>query len=252
VLLPGDVFWMGAQAGDPDGRNHDPQAASDEAPVHEVELSPFLVSKYELTQAQWMRLTGENPSAAQPGGPYADSLLHPVEQVSWSACTTWLPRVGLVLPTEAQWEYAARGGTDTVWWTGSERESLRERNAANLVDRTAEQAGADWEDVGTWSELDDGYALHAPIGTYSANPFGLTELTGNVAELCRDGYVTEAYSRSVAVDPVVPAESSIYRVARGGAFFRAAVHARSARRDYITPTDARVSLGVRPARALAD
>ncbi|MGB2984259.1 MAG: SUMF1/EgtB/PvdO family nonheme iron enzyme, partial [Phycisphaerae bacterium] len=66
VLIPGGTFWMGAQKENPEGRNYDPQAASDESPVHEVTLAPFFISKYEMTQLQWQRFTGENPSQYGP------------------------------------------------------------------------------------------------------------------------------------------------------------------------------------------
>ena len=73
VLLPGGTFWMGAQPLDADGRNYDPQADIDEGPVHEVELSAFFLSKYEMTQGQWQRLTGRNPSAFGPQTAQLDS-----------------------------------------------------------------------------------------------------------------------------------------------------------------------------------
>ncbi|MFT5152128.1 MAG: serine/threonine protein kinase, partial [Planctomycetota bacterium] len=116
VLLPGGKFWMGAQARDPEGRNHDPDAQSNEGPVHEVELSAFFLSKYEMTQGQWERMAGRNPSrwtAETFGGGWIEGP-NPVEQVSWFDCMGLLPKLSLRLPSEAQWEYACRGGTDTV------------------------------------------------------------------------------------------------------------------------------------------
>jgi len=247
VLLRGGSFWMGAQSGDPQGRNYDPQAQGDEGPVHETELSAFFLSKYELTQGQWLRLTGRNPSFYQPPGGFAMSLLHPAEQVGWLDCMAWLPRAGLTLPSEAQWEYGARAGTDTPWWTGAERESLAEQHAANLADQAAARAGAPWPDIKDWPDLNDGYAVHAPVGTYAPNAFGLHEVAGNLWEWCLDGHDSGFYGRSPKQDPVSPWEGAATRVARGGSFRHAAVRARSAYRYLITPTLATTDLGVRPA-----
>jgi len=249
VLIPGGSFWMGAQASDRSQRNFDPEAQKDEGPVHEVELSPYFISKYEMTRAQWLRLVGVNPSFYQ-ASPFTPTLLHPIEQVSWQDCTTWLGRAGLMLPTEAQWECAARGGTDTPWWTGAQRDSLREAHAANLADRSAARAGATWGDIADWPDFDDGYPLHAPIGTFSANPFGLHEVTGNLWEWCQDGLLHDYFAQSPHQDPVALAGASVPRVSRGGSFDLAARFARSTSRGRRMPSYSDSFLGVRPARAL--
>jgi formylglycine-generating enzyme required for sulfatase activity len=251
VLLPGGMFWMGAQREDPTGRNHDPQAQHDEGPVHEVSLASFFLSKYELTQGQWLRMTGHNPAYYQ-AIEIAPTLLQPVEQVTWLDCMTWLPRMDLSLPTEAQWEYACRGGRDTVGWTGSERESLRAKTAANRADQAGARAGAPWTAIGDWPDLDDGFAVHAPIGSSSAHAFGLHEVHGNLWEWCLDGYHQSFYHRSDERDPLASAEDSASRVARGGSFSNAAVSTRSACRNDFTPPYAASTLGVRPARAVRD
>ena len=249
VLLPGGTFQMGAQKGDPSGPNYDPQATDDEGPVHAVTLSPFFLSKYEMTQGQWLRFVGKNPSHYQPPGGLAPSLLHPVEQVSWLDCTREMERLELSLPSEAQWEYGARGGTRGVWWTGSERESLR--GVANLADQAGARAGAAWQDIKDWPELDDGFAVHAPVERFAPNPFGLHNVCGNVWELCLDGYDGDFYGKAASKDPVSPLEGSSSRVNRGGGFDFAASSARSASRDSGTPSDDVDDLGLRPARTIA-
>ena len=93
VLLPPGSFWMGASADPTAERNQDPAARDDEGPVHEVTLSAYLLSKYELTQAQWARFTGRNPSYYQPPSPFVASRLHPLEQVSWLDAMRELPRL---------------------------------------------------------------------------------------------------------------------------------------------------------------
>jgi formylglycine-generating enzyme required for sulfatase activity/serine/threonine protein kinase len=249
VLLRGGTFWMGSQAKDPQARNYDPQASDDERPVHEVALSPYFISKYELTQGQWLHVTGASPSI-YPLDSSGDARLHPVEQVSWLDCTEWLPRAGLALPSEAQWECAARGGTETPWWTGSERESLREQHAVNLADQTAARTGVPWESLADWPELDDGFGAHAPVGTFAPNPFGLHEVAGNLWELCLDGYDVAFYLHSPSSDPVSPWKDASGYVTRGGSFSGAALHARSAVRLAATPYFADSSLGVRPVRSI--
>jgi formylglycine-generating enzyme required for sulfatase activity len=249
VLLPRATFWMGAQAFDPQGRNYEARADADEAPVHEVELSAFFLSKYEMTQSQWKRLTGHNPSNYQQDA-LSPTLLHPVEQVSWLDCMTWLPRAGLTLPSEAQWEYGARAGTTTAWWTGSERESLRTKRAANLADQAAARAKAPWTQIDDWPELDDGYGVHAPAGTYAANAFGLHEVPGNLWEMCLDGFDVSFYAKSPRVNPVAPWDGVPGRVYRGGSFSNAAAITRSANRSSGAPANAVNPLGVRPARAV--
>ncbi len=248
VLLPGGTFTMGAQEDDPNGPNYDPQARSDEGPVHAVPLSPFFLSKYEMTQGQWLRFTGRNPSSYQPPGGLAPSLLHPVEQVSWTTCMEVCERLSLSLPSEAQWEYAARAGSTSVWWTGSERDSLL--GAANLADQTAKRAGADWQGLKDWPELDDGHAVHAPVNAFLPNAFGLHSVHGNVWEWCLDGYDGDFYKRATAKDPVSDPGGSSYRVNRGGSFVLAASLARSANRNNDSPEFADIILGCRPARSI--
>jgi hypothetical protein len=188
VLLPGATFTMGATK-HPKGPNYDPQAQSDETPLN-VLLSPFFLSKYELTQGQWLRVMQETPSnfGANHRLTRRDWAAHPVEQVDWHHCRQALARLGLALPTEAQWEYGARGGTDTPWWTGKEADGLAV--AGNLSDLSYE---AVFENTVKLQVLDwdDGYTAHAPVGSFLANPFGLHDTVGNVDEWCQDAYVAE-------------------------------------------------------------
>jgi len=255
VLIPGGTFWMGAQKTDPEGQNYDPQAEvveSDEDgnPV-EVTLAAYFLSKYEMTQGQWERFTGRNPSFYHPGSydlswsreRRPGDRTHPVEQVSWEDCERELGRLGLDLPTEAQWEYGCRAGTDTPWWPGREKQALE--TAANLADGYAKEHGGPF---GVWDEdLDDGRTCHAPVGSYRANSFGLHDVHGNVWEWCRDAY--GKYDRTTAEgDGERSVQGVSYRVIRGGCFDHRATIARSANRFRSTPDYRSNSLGCRPAR----
>ncbi|MEM9803163.1 MAG: bifunctional serine/threonine-protein kinase/formylglycine-generating enzyme family protein [Planctomycetota bacterium] len=250
VLIPGDSFWMGATKDPAAPHNVDPEAEIWEGPVHEVTLTPYFISKYELTQGQWLRFTGANPSyydlRTNLDGKRND-LTHPVEEITWLDAQRELRRMGLALPTDAQWENACRAGSMTRWWSGDAPEDLD--GVANLADRSARRSGAppSWP-FQEW--LDDEYGAHAPAGTYAPNAFGLHEVHGNVWEWCADAFDRDAYDTHAAVDPYVPPKGNDNRIYRGGSFSLTPVDARSALRFGASPTFADYSLGVRPARAI--
>jgi formylglycine-generating enzyme required for sulfatase activity len=227
VLIPGGRFRMGAQNRDEAQPNYDPMACDDEAPVRGVLLDPYLMAKHEMTQGQWLRIAGENPSADRPCSKGCPVTLHnPVENVTWEDCVKMLRRLGLVLPTEAQWERAARAGTGTPWHTGREE---------------SETATAGW--------LRPDHAAksrHVPVGSYLANPFGLWDVIGNVKECCSDCYVSYEHAPR-AGDGRREAPDAGHRVLRGGSMSDIAGDARSARRDYYEPTSPFGNVGCRPA-----
>jgi len=248
TLLPGGRFNMGAQSTDPTGPNHDPQSTgTEEGPVHEVSLEPFFLAKHEMTQGQWLRRTGSSPNVVQ--GIEADPSVLPVSSVNWIDAAETLRRLGLELPSEAQWEYAARAGSELPWSTGSVADSLI--GFANLADATARAGGvpSGWE-CEAWA---DGFAYASPVDALEPNGFGIFGMPGNVHEWCRDPWFL--YGAEPRVDPVgsdhPDGDSLEHRVMRGGTWTGRSPLARSAARWAVEPDAALNELGLRPARRVA-
>ena len=247
VLLPGGSQPVGAQRDDPDSPCYDPGAQISESPVREVRLAPFFLGKHEVTQAQWMVLgPGLNPSHIAPGavtkGGWRVTRRHPVESVTWDQCAQTLERYGLQLPTEAQWEHGCRAGSTSIWPTGSDVDGLQ--GFANLND-TAAHNGNGQNDT----RLGDGYTLHAPVGSFAANRFGLHDMIGNVSEWCRDSFSSLAYLLTPQPgDGLRPVPEMSVRPTRGGSFEEAPLKATSAARSSPRHDLRSNSIGVRAAR----
>jgi formylglycine-generating enzyme required for sulfatase activity len=198
VFVQGGTFWMGCsqeQSGSCDG---------DEVPLHSVTVSSFHIGKYEVTQAQWKLIMGHNPSEFK-----GDDL--PVEKVSWNDVQKFITRLNAItgkhyrLPTEAEWEYAARGGHQSAGYKYS--------GSHNLYN------------VG-WFYDNSGGRTHA-VGTKLPNELGIYDMSGNVWEWCIDRY--GSYPASEQHDPMrVDAGSG--RVIRGGGWFYYARYCRVANR----------------------
>jgi formylglycine-generating enzyme required for sulfatase activity len=218
-----------------------------------VRLAPFLLAKYELTQAQWMRVEGTNPARYHPDQKFLaqrHTLLFPVEQVDWHGADRVARKFGLRLPSEAEWEYAARGGTDTPWWSGADERTLAP-DKENLADKAAIDNGETWNEFSEW--MDDGYVGTAPVNAGAPNPFGLHQVLGNVAEWSADAFrpleaVGSADGGGAPGDG--PASDASSRVVRGGSFILAARWARVGVRQAYAPGINGYLLGARPALAL--
>ncbi|MEL6428911.1 MAG: SUMF1/EgtB/PvdO family nonheme iron enzyme [Planctomycetota bacterium] len=195
VLLPGGVAACGSDRPIEErplgGPFVDPHGLYQEGPHHSCELEPFLLGKYEVTQGQWLRQMGVNPSQhtlkltkdLEKMTDEDTQLSLPVESVSGDQIGTFLARLDLAFPTETQWEYGARAGTSTIWWTGNEPASLN--GAENLADKTAKAAvGPQGQNYETF--IDDGWIGTSPVGSFRANPWGLHDVAGNVLEYCAD------------------------------------------------------------------
>ncbi len=201
-----------------------------------VQLDPYFLSKYEMTQGQWLRLTGRNPSASAK----ENSPALPVETVSWLDCEELLRHQGWVLPSELQWEYGCRAGTTTAWWTGATEESLRDMEnfgGMRLVKGT---------EVGG---VIKGFAVGGlfRIGSCEPNRFGLFDVAGNLWEWCRDEFGD--YGTEHAGDGLRTQGDAFERPIRGGHFDCEAKHVRSDSRIRGKLLARSAHVGIRPARA---
>lgn len=254
VLVPGGAFEMGSRLPSeehPEGTpNVDPYGSLSEKPVHTVTLKPFFLSKYEMSQEQWKRFTRVNPSeynAILDAGVFCEHLInHPVEYISYSDCMKELPKLTLRLPSEAEWEYAARAGTTTVYWTGDDKKTLTD--AANISD------AAGWRYNEAISQfyyemwLDDGYSKHAPVDSFRPNPFGFYNMTGNVTEWCEDRF--NFNYEGAPTDGSAWSTGMTNYVGRGGDYNVKAEICRSAIRFSMRQNDKAGYIGVRPAMSL--
>jgi formylglycine-generating enzyme required for sulfatase activity len=219
IAVEGGTFWMGAQKTDPNAPNYDTDAYDGESPVHKVTLSDYYIGKYPVTQAQWKAVMGSNPSNFK-----GDNL--PVEEVSWDDVQEFIRKLNAQtgksyrLPTEAEWEFAARGGNSSrgYKYSGS--------NTAGSV---------------AWNIDNRGEKTH-PVGTKQANELGIYDMSGNVWEWCSDWY--GSYSSGSQTNPK-GANSDSDRVHRGGCRGNSAWCVRVSRRGSSNPDDRGNYLGFR-------
>ncbi len=219
IQLPGGTFLMGS----PPGHGHPDEHGPSGGQV-QVTLSPFAIGKLPVTNQQYRRFVEATGHRAPEYWDDADfnQPQQPVVGVTWHDSVAFCTWAGLALPTEAQWEYAARAGTTTTYWSGDAEDDLLR--------------------VG-WVAANSGGRLH-PAGELPANPWGLHDVHGNVWEWCSDRY--GAYPAGPVTDPGGP-PSGAQRAYRGGSFWNSPARARSAYRVRLTPTDRRNDLGFRVA-----
>lgn len=200
-LCPG-TFRMGSEGGD-----------NDERPVRRVTLSAFAIGKYEVTTEQYRQVHPNH---------WGDANL-PVTSVSWHEAQKFCEQLGFRLPTEVEWEYAARAGTTTAWSFGNDK---------SQVTRYA------------WFEGNSGGLAH-PVGQKEANPWGLHDMHGNVWEWIEDWF--EANPQGSQTDPTGPS-SEVSKVLRGGSFGTSPDFLQSAFRNWEVPEGENQFIGFRCAR----
>ncbi len=203
VAIPGGSFVMGLEG------------AANKTP-HRVTLDPFYMDRHEVTQAEFEQVRGANPSRF-PGPD------RPVEQVTWYEARGFCRQQGKRLPTEAEWEYAARAGTTTRYYWGDE---FRTGN--------------------TWNRDNAGDQTH-PVGQKPPNPWGLYDMSGNVWEWVADWYDRHYYERSPEHNPQGPG-SGEEKVIRGGSWYSGGEHQMSATRYWAEPNTRNSNLGFRCVR----
>jgi formylglycine-generating enzyme required for sulfatase activity len=234
VRVPQGCFIMGDTHGDGQG---------DEKPLHEVCLDGFLIGRYEVTNRQYRRFKADHNSGSYEGNALnGDS--QPVTSITWHEATeyaAWLSKLTgrrFRLPTEAEWEYAARGGTGGRNYWGDDPDAAC-RNA-NGADQTAKQQWHDW----TVTECNDGYKVSAPVGSFAANSYGIHDIMGNAWEWTNDWYDAEYYFESPRKNPPGPATGRL-KIPRGGGWLNASECVRVADRNGFDPDFSILFLGFR-------
>jgi uncharacterized protein (TIGR02996 family) len=244
ALIPPGRFRMGS----PSGENE--RGGDEEA--HEVGITrPFYLGVFPVTQGQWLRVMGNNPSyfCATGGGREEvkglDTSDFPVEQVSWQDAQTFLAKLtalpeekeagwGYRLPSEAEWEYACRGGASS--------------STPFCFGRSLASAQANFNGAHPYGGAEEGPFLGrtCPVGSYRPNAWGLFDTHGNVWEWCEDWYANGYYGNSPAQDPLGPSNGSA-RVIRGGCWRGSGQSCRAAFRGESMPSYRNFALGFRVA-----
>lgn len=214
VKVTGGTFMMGVTAEQPSDAN------SWEKPVHEVTLASYLIGKTEVTQELWLAVMGTNPSK------HTGNLQKPVDNVNWNDCQEFISRLNEVtgknfrMPTEAEWEYAARGGNKCNGYVYAGSDNI--------------------DDVG-WVSSNAESTTH-PVASLQPNELSLYDMSGNVDEWVADYWGN--YSSAPQTNPTGP-ETGTDRVYRGGSWYGAASSSRVSYRYHRSPTFLRGTMGLR-------
>jgi len=223
VLIPSGEFFRGTASKEAQNvclKNNDyckEKWFKDEEPLHSVKLTGYYLDLYEVTQKNYQRVMTKNPSE------FKGSNL-PVESVTWYEAMEYCEKVGKRLPTEAEWEWAAKGGKQSTFAWGNEAESSR----ANFCDRSCDKR---WKE----EQFEDGYSHTAPVGSFPVNDFGLYDMAGNVYEWVFDWYDEDYYEKKPHDNPKGP-EKGNRKVIRGGSWINYSVGVRPSDRTDAEPS----------------
>ena len=217
IYVPKGIFTMGSILGDPD-----------EQPVHEVYLDAFWIDQTEVTNTMY---AGFVPARAGRD---------PVQNVSWEQATAYCAWAGSRLPTEAEWEKAARGTNASTYPWGNQPPANELVNFADLKSRLS------WADT----SVNDGYKNVAPAGSYpaGASPYGVLDMAGNLAEWVNDWYDETYYNTTLLENPLGPTEGD-FRVLRGGSWYGTAASVRTTDRGWYIPEGGTSYVGYRCAKS---
>ena len=242
VLISSGEFQMGSES---------EFAAEDEKPVHSVFVDAFYIDMHEVTVGeyrQFVEATGHREPEWGEIAPYAPTDQHPIVLVSWHDAMAYAKWAGKRLPTEAEWEKAARGGSvDKAYPWGN---LTPHHNRCNYADKNLSIYW--WAD----QEADDGYTFTAPVGSYPENDYGLFDMAGNVLEWCLDEYDTGFYAVSQPENPLSGANSpeeliesfdtiQSLRVLRGGSWLATEQNVRNSTRFFLPPDGKSNTVGFR-------
>ncbi len=230
VAVQGGTFIMGATA------EQGSDVSDDEKPAHQVTLSSYSIGQTEVTQELWQAVMGSNPSnfQASTNANYGTNLQRPVERVNWDACQTFISKLNQLtgqnfrLPTEAEWEYAARGGNRSQGYKYA---------GSNTLDDVAWY----WDNIPSQSRGTAGFGTQT-VATKAPNELGLYDMTGNVSEWCQDWW--SRYSSDAQVNPTGPS-TGFSRMVRGCSWCNYAKYCRVSYRKSITPSSPNDWLGLR-------
>ena len=234
VFIKGGCFQMGDSVG---------EGEPSERPAHEVCVSDFYLGQDEVTNGQFKKFRPQHNSGKSQGISL-DEEKQPVVNVSWEDAVgfaQWLSQKSgqtYRLPTEAEWEYAARAGSNqSRFWGNNPNEAC---TYANVADLKAKEHREKW----TVFSCNDGYAVSAPVGSFKPNGYGLYDMMGNVWEWCEDVYNSEAYTKLPKDNPLYAGYGE-YRVMRGGGWSNGPLGIRSSHRVGLSPDFGHHSLGFR-------